>query len=63
MFFQGGNENPLNVYRHNSKYKQQNCTIDQSKLQGFKVIYFIQFLRYNFTKILNTINFLRKTHP
>ncbi|XP_022171727.1 eukaryotic translation initiation factor 4 gamma 3-like isoform X2 [Myzus persicae] len=31
-----GNENEWNVVQNNTKYKQQNYTIDQSKLQGFK---------------------------
>jgi len=61
MSFQGGNEDLSNV-RNDSKYKQQNATIDQTKLQDFKVIYYIQYFGYNLTKILKKINFLRKTH-
>lgn len=55
MYFQGGNKELLNVDKNNSKYEQQNYAIDQSKLQGFKVIYYNQFLGCNLTKILNTI--------
>jgi len=49
MSFQGGNEDLLNVDRNDSKYKQTNYTIDQSKVQGFKVIYYIQYFGYNLT--------------
>jgi len=39
MFFLGGNESEWNVVQTNTKYKQQNYTIDQTKLLGLKVIY------------------------
>jgi len=38
MLFLGGNESEWNVVQNNTKYKQHNYVIDQSKLQGFKVI-------------------------
>jgi len=63
MFFLGQNENEWNVVQNNTKYKQPNYQIDQSKLQGFKVIsYYIKYLGYNLALILNTINFLRKSN-
>lgn len=40
LYFSGGNENEWNVVQ-NTKFKQQNYTIDQSKLQGFKVIHIL----------------------
>jgi len=41
---------------------QQNTPIDQSKLQGFKVINYIQYLGHYLTKILITIHFFRKKY-
>jgi len=37
MLFSGQNENEWNIVQNNTKYKQPNYQIDQSKLQGFKV--------------------------
>lgn len=42
-YFSGGNENEWNVVQ-NTKFKQQNYPIDQSKLQGFKVIYILNIV-------------------
>jgi len=39
MFLLDGNKNEWNVVQTNTKYKQQNYTIDQNKLLGHKVIY------------------------
>lgn len=39
MFFLGKSEKEWNIVQNNNEYKQQNYTIDQSKLHSFKVIY------------------------
>lgn len=48
MLLSGGNDNEWNVVQNTAKFKQQNYTIDQSKLQGFKVIIiiFIEHLHF-----------------
>jgi len=60
MFFQGGNEDLLNVDRNDSKYKQHNYAIEQFKLQGFKVIYYIQYFWCNLLKYWVKLIFVGK---